>query len=51
MPLNSTAVAVIRQQISCHGTHVFSYRSERLRTINVDSWQQAWARTGIKELR
>jgi integrase len=37
LPLNTTAIAVIRRRIGSHDTHVFSYRGKPLRNINADA--------------
>ena len=51
VPLNSTAIAVIRRRIGSHDTHVFSYRGKPLRNINADAWQRACDKAGITDFR
>ncbi len=51
VPLNSTAIAVIRRRIGSHATHVFSYRGKPLRNINADAWQRACDKAGITDFR
>jgi integrase len=51
LPLNTTAIAVIRRRIGSHDTHVFSYRGKPLRNINADAWQRACTKAGISDFR
>jgi integrase len=51
LPLNTTAIAVIRRRIGSHDTHVFSYRGKPLCNINADAWQRACTLAGITDFR
>jgi integrase len=51
VPLSATAVIVIREQLSKHSTHVFSYRGKPVRQVNTKAWRQALKRVGIEDFR
>jgi len=51
IPLNATAIEVIRRRLGSHDTHVFSYRGKPLRNINADTWQEACEQAEISDFR
>jgi len=51
VPLSVNAVAVIREQIGKHSTHVFSYYGNSIIQVNTKTWRAALVKVGIKEFR
>jgi len=51
VPLNDEALAVIRQQIGKHDTHVFTYEGEPVTRANNHAWHKALFRAGISDFR
>ncbi len=57
VPLNDQAVAVIRQQIGKHDTHVFSYQPKGnkprrpVKQLSTAAWYKALKRADIKNFR
>jgi integrase len=51
VPLSSAAVALIREQIGKHVTHVFSYRGKPVTQVNTKAWRLALERAGIEDFR
>lgn len=51
VPLTAGAVAVLRQQIGKHETHVFSYRGKPIQQVNTKAWRGALKRVGIEDFR
>ena len=51
IPLNDTAIEVIRRRLGSHDTHVFSYRGKPLRNINADAWHRACDLAEITDFR
>lgn len=51
VPLNDLAMAVLARQQGKHGTAVFTYRGERLRSANTRAWRKALVRAGISDFR
>ena len=51
MPLSTAAVAVVREQIGKHGTHVFTFRGNPVRQVNTKAWRAALRRVGIADFR
>jgi len=51
VPLSSTAVEVIRQQLGKHETHVFCYQGKPVIQTNTKAWRSALARAGIENFR
>jgi integrase len=51
VPLNADAVALIRQQLGKHPTHVFSYQGQPLKQLNTKAWYAALKRAGIDDFR
>ncbi len=49
--LNDEALAVIRQQLGKHGTHVFTYQGEPVTRANNHAWRKALVRSGISDFR
>jgi integrase len=51
VPLNETAMAVIRRQIGKHPTRVFTYRGDPIGQVNTKAWSAALKRAGIEDFR
>jgi integrase len=51
VPLNDTAVSIIRQCIGQHQTHVFTYRNKPITQANTKAWRAALVRAGIESFR
>ncbi len=51
IPLNDEAIAIIRQQIGKHDTHVFTYKGQPVTRANNHAWRKALVRAGIKDFR
>lgn len=51
VPLNSDAIAVIREQIGKHKTHVFTYKGNPVTRANNHAWEKALMRAGITDFR
>jgi integrase len=51
VPLNATAINVIRRRLGKHKTHVFSYHGKALKGINSDTWAKALKKAGIENFR
>ena len=51
VPLNDEALAVIRQQLGKHETHVFTYQGEPVTRANNHAWRKALVRSGISDFR
>jgi integrase len=51
VPLNEDALAVIRQQIGKHDTHVFTYEGNPVTRANNHAWRKALVRAGVKDFR
>jgi integrase len=51
VPLNATALAVLRRQVGKHPTRVFTFRGQPLNSANTKAWQAAKARAGIEDFR
>jgi len=51
VPLNNDALAVIRQQIGKHDTHVFTYKGNPVTRANNHAWEKALIRAGITDFR
>lgn len=51
VPLNQTAIDVLRRQIGKHHQYVFTYRQQRINWINSRTWARALGTAGIKDFR
>ncbi|MBA3660353.1 MAG: tyrosine-type recombinase/integrase [Gammaproteobacteria bacterium] len=51
VPLNKTAVEVIRKQLGKHQQFVFTYDGKRIIQCNTKAWKKALARAGIENFR
>lgn len=51
VPLNGTAVAVLRRQIGKHSTRVFAYHGQPIIQHNTKAWTKALDRAGIENFR
>ncbi len=51
IPLNATAIDVIKRQIGKHSEFVFTYRSKPVRRCNCSAWRKALARSSIINFR
>lgn len=51
VPLNDTAVEVIRKQIGKHVEFVFTYQGNRILQVNTKAWKKALKRAGITNFR
>jgi len=51
VPLNETALAVLRRQIGKHPTRVFTFRGEPIAQVNTKAWTGALKRAGIEDFR
>ena len=51
IPLNATAIEVIRRRQVIHDTHVFIYQGKPLRDINIDAWQEPCKQAEISDFR
>jgi integrase len=51
VPLNDTAMQVVREQRRKHTTRVFTYKGEPIEQANKRAWYNALKRAGIEEFR
>jgi integrase len=51
VPLINDAVVILRQQIGKHPVWVFTYRGDRVNSINNHAWRKALKRAGIENFR
>ena len=51
MPLNDTALHVLRSQRAKHATWVFTYEGERIQQVSTAAWHKGLKRTGIEDFR
>ena len=51
VPLNSSAVAIIRKNLGQHPTHVFCYRGTPVTQVSTKAWYAALERAGIHNFR
>jgi integrase len=51
VPLNDTAVEVVRAQKAKHPTRVFTYEGEPIRQVSTRAWYKALKRAGIEDFR
>ena len=51
VPLNATALAILRRQQGKHPTRVFTFQGKPLNTANTRAWQAARRRAGIEDFR
>jgi integrase len=51
VPLNETAIAVIRKQLGKHHQFVFAYRAKPIIECNTKAWKKALKRAGIEDFR
>lgn len=51
VPLNGTALEVLRRQLGRHKSHVFTFRGRPLRNANSRAWRKALAECGIGDFR
>lgn len=51
IPLNSTALAILRRQIGKHPERVFTYAGKPLGWANTKAWRDALKRAGIENFR
>jgi integrase len=51
IPLNAEAVAVIREQIGQHATHVFSFKGKPVKKAGGAAWKKALKRASINDFR
>ncbi len=51
LPLNESAMGVLRRQIGKHPARVFTYKGRPLKSVNENSWESALKRAGIRDFR
>lgn len=51
IPLNDTAIAILKQCVGGHATHVFTYNGEPLKGLSNKTWKKALKRAGIENFR
>jgi hypothetical protein len=51
VPLNATAMRVLRAQVGHHSEHVFTYDGKPVKQLSTKAWYKALARAGIKNFR
>lgn len=51
VPLNATALAVLRRQVGKHPVRVFTFRGRPVGQVNTRAWTQALERAGIEDFR
>ena len=51
VPLNATALEVLRRQVGKHSTRVFTFRGKPLNSANTKAWKAALVRAGIENFR
>lgn len=51
VPLNGTAIDVIRKQLGKHQRYVFTYQGKRIMQCNTKAWKKALKRAGIENFR
>lgn len=51
VPLNDTAMEVVRAQRGKHPTHVFTYRGQPIKQVSTRAWYLALKRAGIEDFR
>ena len=51
VPLNADALAIIRQQLGKHPTHVFTYKGRPLKKASTRCWRKRLKRAGIEDFR
>ena len=51
VPLNSTALAILRRQSGKHPEAVFTFREKPIRWANTKAWREALVRAGISNFR
>lgn len=51
VPLNDSAMEVLRAQKGKHPTHVFTYEGQPIKQVSTRAWYHALARAGIKDFR
>lgn len=51
VPLNDTAVQVLRAQIGKHATWVFTYEGKHIKQVSTAAWYKALERAGIEDFR
>ena len=51
VPLNSTALAILRRQSGKHPEAVFTFRGKPIRWANTKAWREALVRAGISNFR
>jgi len=51
VPLNDTALQVLRAQRGKHATWVFTYEGERIKQVSTAAWYKALKRAGIEDFR
>lgn len=51
VPLNDTAMQVLRDQRGKHATSVFTYEGQRIKQVSTRAWHRALKRAGIEDFR
>lgn len=51
VPLNDTAMDVVRAQRGTHSTHVFTYEGQPIKQVSTRAWYLALKRAGIEDFR
>ena len=51
VPLNATALEVLRRQLGKHARRVFTYAGKPLANANTRAWRRALKRAGIENFR
>lgn len=51
VPLNETALGILRRQLGKHPERVFTFRGKPFNTVNTKAWQAAKRRAGIEDFR
>ena len=51
VPLSSTVVIILREQMGKHPRSVFTYRGKSVKQVNTRAWKQALKRAGIENFR
>jgi integrase len=51
VPLNETAINIIRQQIGKHEKYVFTYKGKKINQCNTKAWRKGLDKAGIENFR
>ena len=51
MPLNSEAIAVLRERLGKHSIYCFTYRGKKVTQVNTKAWRNGLVKAGIPNFR